>query len=179
MRTINRRTTILAAAAFLLGTIAAGSGTLRAAWEPIARFVSLQDTPKPASANVLSEHEIAALAEMSPQSQAELLLERAINHYSGANQQIAARVESWRGRITLGSRLNNLFVTAINSDDLTVPVAGIEVDIAEHPLLGGRGSRLSRDRRRDRALARCLPRRFVSDDPRARRKLTLAISHQP
>ena len=134
MRSINWRTTTLAAAAFLLGSIAAGSGTLRAAWEPIARFVSLQDAPKPASANVLSEHEIAVLDEMSPQSQAELLLERAINHYRGANDQIAARVDSWRGRITLDGRLNNLFVTAINSDDLTVRVAGIEVDIAARDL---------------------------------------------
>src|SRR5712691_2077175 len=134
MPTINRRTTALVATAFLLGTIAAGSGSLRAAWEPIARFVSLQDAPKAASANVLSEHEISVLAGMPPQSQAELLLERAINHYSGANRQIAARVESWRGRITLGGRLNNLFVTAINSDDLTVRVAGIEVDIAARDL---------------------------------------------
>ena len=130
MRTITWRTTTLAAAAFLLGTIAAGSGSLRAAWEPIARFVSLQDPPKPASANVLSEHEIAALDEMPPQSQAELLLERSINHYRGANDQIAARVDGWRGHITLDGRLNNLFMTAINSDDLTVRVAGIEVDIA-------------------------------------------------
>jgi hypothetical protein len=130
MRPISWWTTTLAAAAFLLGTIAAGSGSLRAAWEPIARFVSLQGPPKPASANVLSEHEIEALARMPPQGQAELLLERAINHYSGANDQIAARVDSWRGRITLGTRLNHLFVTAINSDDLTVRVAGIEIDIA-------------------------------------------------
>ena len=134
MRTIHWRTTTLAAAAFLLGTIAAGSGSLRAAWEPIARFVSLQDTPKAASANVLSEHEIAALSGMPPQSQAELLLERAINHYRGANAQIAARVDSWRGHITLGGRLNDLFVTAINSDDLTVRVAGIEVDAAARNL---------------------------------------------
>ena len=90
----------LAAAAFLLGSIAAGSGSLRAAWEPIARFVSLQDPPRPASANVLSEHEISALDDMPPQSQAELLLERSINHYRGANDQIAARVNRWRGRIT-------------------------------------------------------------------------------
>jgi hypothetical protein len=134
MRTITWRTTTLGAAAFLLGTIAAGSGSLRAAWEPIARFASLQDPPKAASANVLSEHEITALAEMLPQQQAELLLERAINHYSGANNQISARVDSWRGRITLNGRLNHLFSTAINSDDLTVRVAGIEVDIAARNL---------------------------------------------
>jgi hypothetical protein len=134
MRTIPWRTTALAAAAFLLGSIVAGSGGLRAAWEPIARFVRLQDAPRPASANVLSEHEISALADMPAQSQAELLLERSITHYRGANDQIAARVNHWRGRITLSDRLHNLFITAINSDDLTVRVAGIEVDIAARNL---------------------------------------------
>jgi hypothetical protein len=135
MSRINWRTTSLVAAAFLLGSIAAGSGSLDAAWEPIARFVSLRDAPQPASANVLSEHEIDVLDGMSPQSQAELLLERSINHYQGANEQIAARVNGWRGKINLDTRLNNLFMTAINSDDLTVRVAGIEVDIAARNLV--------------------------------------------
>jgi len=134
MRISSWRTTSLAAAAFLLGTIAAGSGTLRAAWEPIARLIRLEDPPSPASANVLSEHEIAVLDETPPQSQAELLLERSINHYRGANEQIAARVGRWRGRIELNERLHNLFLTAINSDDLTVRVAGVEVDIAARNL---------------------------------------------
>jgi HEAT repeat protein len=130
MRTSSWRATAVAATAFVLGTIAAGSGTLRAAWEPVLRFVSLEDPPTAASANVLSEHEIVAFDGMTPQSQAELLLERAVNHYRGANEQIAARVDRWRGRVELNERLNNLFITAINSDDLTVRVAGIEVDLA-------------------------------------------------
>ena len=93
-----------------------------------------QGRPERASANVLSEHEIEVLDSMSPQSQAELLLERSINHYRGANEQIAARAASWRGSITLNSRLNNLFITAINSDDIKVRVAGIDVDIAARNL---------------------------------------------
>lgn len=129
------RTTALAATAFLLGTIGAGPGSLDAAWEPIARLISLQDPPKPSSANVLSEHETSVLDDMTPQNQAELLLARSINHYSGANEQIAARVSSWRGHITLNERLNGLFVTAINSSDLTVRVAGVEVDIAARNLI--------------------------------------------
>jgi HEAT repeat protein len=72
---------------------------------------------------------------MPPQAQAELLLERAINHYQGANEQIASRVKSWRGALTLEGKLNHLFVTAINSSDLTVRVAGIEVDIAARGLV--------------------------------------------
>ena len=128
-------TTSLAVAAFLLGTIVAGSGSLRAAWEPIARVIGLDGQRTPASASVLSEHEIEGLDGMTPQQQAELLLERSINHYQGANEQIASRVKTWRGRIELNDRLNHLFITAINSDDLTVRVAGIEIDIAARNLV--------------------------------------------
>src|SRR5947209_1371618 len=95
MRDAGWRITAVAAAAFIVGMIAAGSGTLRAGWDPIARFISLQSPGPPASANVLSEHELAALSSMPPQNQAELLLERSINHYAGANQQIAARADRW------------------------------------------------------------------------------------
>jgi hypothetical protein len=127
--------TSLAVSAFLLGTIAAGSGSLGAVWEPIARVIGLDAQRTPASANVLSEHEIEGLDAVAPQQQAELLLERSINHYQGANEQIAARVRSWRGKIELNDRLNHLFITAINSDDLTVRVAGIEIDIAARNLV--------------------------------------------
>src|SRR5215471_8986249 len=129
------RTTSVAACAFLLGTVAVGGGTLRAAWEPISRFIGLEQPPTPSSANVLSEHEIDALDGMAPQQQAELLLERSINHYRGANEQIAVRVTKWRGRIAIENRLRELFMTAINSDDLAVRVAGIEVDIAGRNLV--------------------------------------------
>jgi hypothetical protein len=129
------RTTSVAATAFLLGAMAAGAGSLRAAWQPMAEFVGLEQRPTASSANVLSEHEIDVLDGMSPQQQAELLLERSINHYRGANEQIAARVTKWRGRITIENRLRELFMTAINSDDLTVRVAGIEVDIAGRNLV--------------------------------------------
>jgi hypothetical protein len=135
MRRTHGWTTSLAVAAFLLGTIAAGSGSLRAAWEPIARVIGLDDQRTPASANVLSEHEIEDLDGMEPQNQAELLLERSINHYRGTNEQIASRVNGWRGKIQLDDRLNHLFVTAINSDDLTVRIAAIEIDIAARNLV--------------------------------------------
>src|SRR6185312_6582352 len=134
------RTTLLTAIAFLLGAMVAGSGSLHAAWEPVARFIGLDQPPTPASANVLSEHEIEVLDAMPPQNQAELLLERSINHYRGANDQIAARVDGWRGRITIEKRLRELFMTAINSDDMTVRVAGIEIDIAGRNLVKDRST---------------------------------------
>lgn len=128
------RTTLVVASAVVCILVVANTGSARAAWEQISRFLSLQGKPEPASASVLSEHEIEALDAIPPQAQATLLLERSINHYAGANDQIAARVKRWRGKITLDQRLNGLFVTAINSDDLRVRAAGIEVDIAARNL---------------------------------------------
>jgi hypothetical protein len=120
---------VLALVCFIAGMMV-GTDTARAAWEPIATFLTLQGAPKPVSANVLSEHETEALDSMSPQSQAELLLERSINHFQGANEQIDSRVSGWVGKFTIEGRLNGLFTTALNSDDLRVRAAAIEVDLA-------------------------------------------------
>ena len=129
-----RRSITLAVVAGLLATCFVATGTARAALEQVAEFLSLRGKPEPASANVLSEHETETLDSMAPQSQAELLLERSINHYAGANEQIESRVARWRGKIALNRRLNDLFVTSINSDDLRVRAAGIEVDLAARNL---------------------------------------------
>jgi hypothetical protein len=130
----NFRVVFAAALGILLGLLVVSTGAAQAAWERIEHFWSLQGPPEQASANVLSEHEVEQLDRMSPQSQAELLLERSIDHYRGANDQIAARVDSWRGVITLNGRLNNLFTTALNSNDLRVRAAAIEVDLATQNL---------------------------------------------
>lgn len=129
-----RRVVAVAAAVLALVFLFARTPTARAAWLELSQLLSLQGKPEPASANVLSEHEIEVLDQMSPQAQAQLLLERSLNHYRGANDQIAARVDSWRGKITLDEKLNNLFVTALNSDDLRVRAAAIEVDLAARNL---------------------------------------------
>ncbi len=124
----------VAVAAAVLALLFFRTPAARAAWQEISQLLSLQGKPEPASAAVLSEHEIEVLDKMSPQSQAELLLERSINHYRGANDQIAARVGGWRGQVFLNDRLHNLFTTALNSDDLRVRAAAIEVDIAARNL---------------------------------------------
>src|SRR6476646_7258688 len=61
------------------------TGSARATFEQLGNFLTLQGKPRPASPAVLSEHEIASLDHKSPQEQAELLLERSVNHYEGAN----------------------------------------------------------------------------------------------
>ena len=127
-----RRFAVLAAvagatAALLVG---ASAGPARAAWDQIADLLHLQGAPVPASPGILSAHEIERLDHQSPQKQAELLLERDINHYAGADEQIARRVDSWRGHLKLNATLNSLVTTAMNSDDLRVRAAALEVDLA-------------------------------------------------
>ena len=121
-------------AAIAIGALLAlpfvASRSALAAWEQIAKFLTLQGKPEPASPAVLSEHEIEGLDHQRPQKQAELLLERAINHYDGANDQIAARVGHWRGKLKLSSQLNALITAALNSNDLRVRAAAIEIDLA-------------------------------------------------
>ena len=95
-----------------------------------------QRTPR-ASASVLSEHHIEALSSMAPQQQAELLLERAINRYRGANEEIIARAPGWLGQIELTPRLESLFRMAINSDDMRVRAAAIEMNVSARGLSRG------------------------------------------
>jgi len=78
----------------------------------------------------MSPHELEKLDHTSAQHQAELLLERAINHYEGANDQIAARADNWRSHLELSPQLNSLITTGLNSNDLRVRAAAIEVDLA-------------------------------------------------
>jgi hypothetical protein len=105
------------------------SSNARAAWQELAVVLGLQGPPVAASANVLSEHHLEALVSMAPQAQAEFLLERSMNHYEGANREIERRLPAWRGKLDPSDRFENLFRMAINSDDLRVRVAAVEIDI--------------------------------------------------
>jgi len=108
-----------------------GGGTVRAAWEQVSEYLTLQGKPQPASPAIMSQHEIERLDRQPVQKQAELLLERAINHYEGANDQIAARVEHWRrSHLKLTPHLTALITAALNSNDLRVRAAAIEIDLA-------------------------------------------------
>jgi HEAT repeats len=126
----NHRVFIAVAAGALLGLVFVSGGTVQAAWTEISQFLSLQGKPEPTSPAIMSQHELEKLDNTSPQHQAELLLERAINHYEGANDQIAARADNWRAHLKLSTQLNSLITTGLNSNDLRVRAAAIEVDLA-------------------------------------------------
>ena len=117
----------VAAGIMLAGFFA--TGTARAAFDQVASFLSLHGKAEPASPAILSEHEIENLDGQPPQRQAEALLGRAINHYDGANDQIAGRIDGWWGKLKFTPQFNSLITTALNSNDLRVRAAGIELDL--------------------------------------------------
>jgi hypothetical protein len=99
------------------------------------RAAQLRSTPLPASAPRLSDHEIEQLPSMAPQQQAELLMERAINHYEGAIELIDERVPSWYGKLEVEKGpLAGLLNTAINANDLRVRAASLEIPLAGYNL---------------------------------------------
>jgi HEAT repeat protein len=117
------------------GVAAANPVAVRAAWQEIESVIQLKSSPLPASAPKLSDHEIAELPAMDPQQQAQLLMERAINHYDGAIEIIDKNVPSWYGRVEVAKGpLAGLLDTAINANDLRVRAAALEITLAGYNL---------------------------------------------
>jgi hypothetical protein len=69
-----------------------------------------------------------------PQRQAEILLERALARSNGATNQIAARVDGWRGKLKWDAQLGELTAAALNSTDRNVRDSAIEVQLAAYGL---------------------------------------------
>ncbi|MGA8762231.1 MAG: HEAT repeat domain-containing protein [Candidatus Sulfotelmatobacter sp.] len=99
-------------------------------WERLSGMVSAGRGSE-VSSGVVPERE---LEREKPQQQAEVLLERAVNRSDGATDQIARRVNGWRGRLKWDSQLGALTTAALNSNDLSVRASGIEVQLAAYGL---------------------------------------------
>ena len=105
---------------------------VKAAWDEFSKIIGLTSDPLPASPARLSDHETEELARMTPQLQAERLLERSINHYGGAIELISAHVGEWYGQLSLSPKFNSLLDTALNANDLRVRAAAIEIELATY-----------------------------------------------
>jgi hypothetical protein len=114
--------------------IAARTDVLVAAWRELVGLITLEGEPVSASPAFISGHEVQEIETLEPQAQAERLLERAINHYDGAAGRIASSVDGWRGKISMEGRLNGLFMTALNANDLRVRAAALELYLAAYDI---------------------------------------------
>ena len=129
---MGRRVLVCGGALPVLMLAGYGTGFAQTAFERVLNFIALQGKPLPASPARLSEHEVQELSAMTPQQQAERLLERAINHYEGATELIAKHADSWRGSLELAGQLNTLITSALNANDLRVRAAAIEIHLAAY-----------------------------------------------
>jgi hypothetical protein len=118
----------------LMLMIALKPAAARAAWEQIVSIIQLKSDPLPASPARFSEHLSEGVSSLAPQRQAELLLEQSIHHYDGAIEKLSGRMDSYRGQVKLNAHLTGLLDTALNSDDLRVRAAGIEMELVVYDL---------------------------------------------
>jgi hypothetical protein len=133
---LGKRFFVILAVGFVFFVLAAANpAPIKAAWAEFERIIQLKSDPLPASPAKLSDHEIEGLPSMAPQQQAELLMERAINHYDGAIELIEKDVPGWSGQIEVQKGLlANLLNTAINANDLRVRAASLEITLAGYNL---------------------------------------------
>jgi hypothetical protein len=124
---------------------AAWPDALVAAWRQVVGLIAVTGEPIAASPAIVSEHELLELDALLPQAQAERMLERAINHYAGATDEIDKRIESWVGKVAMEGSLGSLYTTAVNANDLRVRAAALEIYLAANG--GRRPGVLSLDRR--------------------------------
>jgi hypothetical protein len=129
-------TRTLAILFFLLGALSATAGfqlarrgaTVHSETGVAAVAPSTISTPDQKIDTAKAEAE--ELSQLAPQQQAERLLERAIHHQESSLNLIRQDAESWRGRLRGTDRLCDLIHEALNSEDLRVRTAAIEVDLA-------------------------------------------------
>ena len=82
------------------------------------------------SSGAVSEHDLEELKDLPPEAQAARLLEKAVNHYRGAPEEIEKRLDRWRGQMQLSKELENLTNTAYFSNDLRVRALALEIWLA-------------------------------------------------
>lgn len=76
----------------------------------------------------------AALKGLPPQQEVEQLLKRAMDHDERSLNALRQEVDGWRGRLKNTDRLFDLVLAAMNSSDLRVRTAAIDVDLAANNL---------------------------------------------
>jgi|GEM_PF-1350950 len=104
--------------------------------DPISSSSNSSEAEKKDKPNLELQH----ITQLLPQQQAELLLERAIKHNDAAVDVIHRRVDSWRGHLHNTGRLFDLVIDALNTDDLRVRSAAVEIDLAANNLAKSRQS---------------------------------------
>ena len=111
-----------------LAALAAGVRSARPSSPRITDLFSFSKPPL-----ISSSKDFGQLNRMKPEAQAEALLRLAVANSDGATEQIFSRVEAWRGKLNW-ERLAPLLTASLDSKDLRLREAGIEVELAAYGL---------------------------------------------
>ena len=95
---------------------------------------SVEAATLPVSSPEVASLAIADLNKLTPQDQARLLLDRAIQRDLRSLDLISKNAELWRGRLVYEGPLSESVHKALNADDLRVRGAALEIDLAANNL---------------------------------------------
>jgi hypothetical protein len=127
--------------AAVLGSVSlvAGFETARKAMPGTTHANAPQDTNHSAAVSPVrmpnTEKNVdAEISRLAPQQQAERLLQRAVDDDEASLSVLRDRVDGWRGRLKNTDRLFDLVLAGLNSHDLRVRTAAVDVDLAANNL---------------------------------------------
>lgn len=111
-------------------------------WTNSERRASLQrESVSPPASDLVSatktgteNYDAAELSHLPPQQQAERLLELAIHRDASSLDLIRQNLEGWRGHLQDTGNLFRLVLAALDSSDLNVRAAAVEIDLAANNL---------------------------------------------
>jgi hypothetical protein len=105
----------------------------RVVWEQFARMIEFKGTRIASPAKIAATVNVN-LAALSPQAQAVFLLKETVNDYEAGGGRLLSHMESWRGELMMTPQLTNLLDLGLNSPDLRVRAAAIEMELVAYDL---------------------------------------------
>ncbi len=106
----------------------------RVVWEQFARMIEFKGTGRIAGPAKIPATMNVNLAALPPQAQAVFLLKETVNDYDAGGGRLLSQMESWRGELTMTPQLTSLLDSGLNSPDLRVRAAAIEMELVAYDL---------------------------------------------
>ena len=135
---LGRLAVLLALVLLLLGYFIFRPEGARAAMAELRRMLGRESPAAPAVPVKIARRAQGPLDAMTPQAQAELLLDEAVHNEEGALEDLTSRVDGWRGYLQMTPRLSQEMEPALNASDLEVRGASLQIflavyDVPEQP----------------------------------------------
>ncbi len=106
----------------------------RVVWEQFARMIEFKGTGRMGGAAKIPATMNVNLATLPPQAQAVFLLKETVNDYEAGGGKLLSQMEGWRGELTMTPQLTSLLDSGLNSPDLRVRAAAIEMELVAYDL---------------------------------------------